>query len=237
MKRRCRKLHKGDQTIAVAYVRSSTASQQNGAAAQRDAISRHAASTGIRVVAWHEDLGVSGGSPPSARAGFSAALADLGQREAGILLVAKRDRLARDVLHAAMATRLAEREGARIVTADGLCSSATPEGALLRTLVDAFSAYEREIIRARTQAALAARRSRGQRYTRFPPFGYSWDADGHAVEQEDEQRTIARMIELRAEGLSYSAVGQALMDEGRPPRRASSWSVTVVRRILLRHVD
>jgi DNA invertase Pin-like site-specific DNA recombinase len=229
-----RKHYSADATKAVAYVRVSTRDQKNGAKAQRDAIRRYAKREGLEVVAWAEDLGVSGGSAPADRDGFAAALDALQVEGAGVLLVAKRDRLARDTMHAAVATGLVERKKARIVSADGVSAEDTPEGALMRAMVDAFAAYERAIIRARTKAALAARRDRGQRFTRHAPYGSRWDADAHAVEDAREQRTLARMRALRDEGHSYRAIGETLLSEGHKPRRAASWSITVLRRILMR---
>lgn len=72
-----------------------------------------------------------------------------------MLVAAKRDRLARDVLTAALVERLCELKGGRIQTADGTGNVDGPEAALIRTLLDAFAAYERALIRARTKAALA----------------------------------------------------------------------------------
>jgi len=67
-----------------------------------------------------------------------AALAALKEHNASVLLVAKRDRLARDVLVAAMVERLAERTGARVVAADGTAEGDGPEAVLMRRIVDAL---------------------------------------------------------------------------------------------------
>ncbi len=89
-----------------------------------------------------------------------------------MLLVAKRDRLARDVVVAAMVDRLAERHGARVLAADGTGNGDGPEAMLMRGIVDVFAQYERALIRARTKAALAvkavARRADGRRPLRSP---------------------------------------------------------------------
>ena len=50
------------------------------------------------MISVHEDLGLSGGTPLEKRPGLLAAPDALRQQAAGILLVAKRDRLARDVM-------------------------------------------------------------------------------------------------------------------------------------------
>ena len=96
---------------AVGYIRVSTARQDLGADAQRAEIERWARRSGVDLLAWHEDVGVSGGAGIDARPGLLAAIEALRQHEAGVLVVARRDRLARDVLVSAMVERLCEREG------------------------------------------------------------------------------------------------------------------------------
>ena len=64
-KSECRCMRKGkigDPNVVVAYVRVSTDEQKIGPEAQRAAIEAWARAAGVQVVAWHEDLGVSGGS-------------------------------------------------------------------------------------------------------------------------------------------------------------------------------
>jgi hypothetical protein len=104
------------------------------------------------------------------RPGLLAALSALRQRNACILLVARRDRLARDVLVAALVERLAERDGATVQAADGPAEGTSPEAVLMRRIIDAFAEYERLVVRARTRAALALKRSRGER-TGGIPYG------------------------------------------------------------------
>lgn len=128
-------------TKASAYLRCSTDRQDLSPDAQRAAILTWAEREGVEVVAWHEDRGVSGGAELEQRPGLTAAVADLGPRGAGLLVVAKRDRLTRDVLTAALVERLCERAGARVASADGTGNGNTPEAALLRSMIDAFAAY------------------------------------------------------------------------------------------------
>ena len=60
----------------------------------------------------------------------------LADRKAGILLVAKRDRLARDVMYAAMVERLVERNGAKVQSSDGIGNGNTPEAILMKNIMD-----------------------------------------------------------------------------------------------------
>ena len=163
---------KTDPQRVIGYVRVSNGDQQLGPEAQRVALEQWCAAHGGQLVLTCTDRGVSGGAALDQRPGLLAALAAIKKLAAGVLLVAKRDRLARDTLVAAMVERLVERAGARVCTADGMAAGDGPEPLLMRRIVDAFAEYERLTIQARTKAALAVKRSRRERISREPP--YSW---------------------------------------------------------------
>ena len=224
-------LPEGQETRAVGYLRASTASQRLGPEAQREAIVRYGARSCIRVVAWFEDLGVSGGAALDKRPGLVAAIDALQSEGATVLLVAKRDRLARDVLTAAMVERLCQRAGARILSADGAGNETTPEAELMRRIIDAFAAYERALIRSRTRAALQAKKARGERVGGVP-YGYTVGPDGRLlVPHPKEQAALAMARRLRAEGKSLRKIGEALAASGHTPRSGGRWHVQVVSRI------
>ena len=216
-------------TRAIAYIRCSTSRQDLSPDAQREAILAWAERESVEVAAWHEDLAVSGGTEIDKRPGLLGAIEALRTEGAGILVVAKRDRLARDVLTAALVERLCERNGARLQSADGTGNGDSPEEQLLRTMIDAFAAYERALIRSRTKAALAAKKARGERVGGVP-YGYR-DEGGRLVADAAEQAVVARARKLREEGLSLRAIGRALLEDGHRPRSGKTWHVQVVRRM------
>lgn len=221
-----------DPQLAIAYVRTSTDDQALGPHAQLASIDRWAAANGMRIAAVHRDLGMSGAAEVADRPELLAALASMEQHGAGILVVAKRDRLARDIVIAATIERLVQGKGARIVSADGLNVSG-PEGALLLAIIDAFSAYERALIRTRTTAALAVKKARGERVGEVP-FGYRVEGD-KLTPCASEQRALDRIAELRAEGLSIRQIAVQLMAEA-VPARGARWHPTSVARLLTRTV-
>jgi site-specific DNA recombinase len=222
-----------DQGRVIGYVRVSTEEQSLGPEAQREALARWCAANGAELVAVYQDLGVSGGAALEKRPGLLCALAALAENHAGALLVAKRDRLARDVVLCALVERLAERSGARILSADGTGNGSGPEALLLRGLVDLFAQYERALIRTRTAAALSVKRSRGER-TGALPYGYQLSADGlHLEENPAEQTAYQRLQALRASGLSLRAIAERLNGES-VPARGSRWYPTTVARLVER---
>jgi site-specific DNA recombinase len=223
----------GSKDRVVGYIRVSTNEQHLGPEAQRRALVAWCTANDATLVAVHEDQGVSGGAALDRRPGLMAALAALPQNDAGVLLVAKRDRLARDVVLAAMIERLAERAGAQVTAADGAGNGAGPEAALMRGLIDLFAQYERALIRSRTKAAMSVMRARGQRVGSVA-YGYCLAADKRYVEPEThEKRVIAMLQEWRTQGLSISAIVKRL-DENSVPARGRRWHRTTVARILRR---
>ena len=201
-----------DVTKAVAYIRVSTDEQNLGPEAQLEAIHTWASRQGVTVVAVHHDHGVSGATPLADCTGLMAALDDLGVHQAGLLVVSKRDRLARDVMKAAMVEASAEKKGARVVSAAGEGDGTDPAAKLMRTLIDAFAEYERAQIKARTKAALAVKKRKGER-TGGIPYGFS-DLDGQLVPNDDERKVIAYARELSSQGLSLRAICAAFRAEG-----------------------
>lgn len=203
-----------DATKAIGYLRVSTDEQHLGPAAQRAAIERWAAAAKVTIVEWHLDKGVSGGAAIEDRPGLLAALEALREHGAGVLAVAKRDRLARDMVVAAMVERLVERIGARILTADGAGNGEGPEAFIMRGMMDLLAQYERLIIKARTKAALGVKRARGERVGTLP-LGRKLAADGRTLEENPTELAVLERVRiLRAKGASIRGIVAALEEEG-----------------------
>lgn len=213
------------QPRAIGYRRVSTTEQAGsglGLDAQETAIAATAARLGLSLAETFTDAGLSGGLSLEQRPGLLAALDAIGKRD--VLIVAKRDRLGRDVLNVAMFERLAERKGARIVSAAGEGTDTNdPTSRLMRQIVDCFAEYERAIIRARTRAALAVKKARGERVGGIP-FGSQLAGDGRTLEPHaDEQRALGLLRELRAAGFTFRAVADELNRQGFRSRTGGPW--------------
>jgi DNA invertase Pin-like site-specific DNA recombinase len=215
---------------AVAYIRVSTDDQKLGPEAQRAAIQSWAQHTGVHVAAWHEDRGVSGGSDVDERPALTCALVDLRERRAGVLVVAKRDRLARDVAVAIAIDRAVTKQGAKIVSADGTANGTEPGDEFMRVVIDGAAQYERALIRARTRAALQAKRARGFR-AGCVPFGFEADDEGRLHPAPAEQDAIALVLSLRAEGHSLRSIVSACSARGLRSRAGTPLQLTQVARI------
>lgn len=227
-----RRTQRGNPKKVVGYVRVSTEDQALSPVGQHAAIRAWCQRNDAELVAVHEDLGVSGGSPLEDREGLLAAMESILELGAGVLLVVKRDRLARDIMIAGMLERLVTGNGATIVSADGMGNGDGPEAELMRNIVNVFAQYERALIRFRTKAALAVKRGRGE-VIGETPIGKCATPEGLLADDPAEQLAISRVLELRKLGESVRGIAARLNAEG-IPARGNAWHPTTVMRLLSR---
>ena len=240
---------------AYAYTRVSSAGQAAsglGIEAQQATITTCAKGMGVEVAAWFSDAGISGGKgiddegklDLEKRPGLMQAMAAL--EKGDVLIVANRTRLARDQLLAKILDNVAERRGARIISAAGEGTdddSATSK--LIRGIIDLVSEYQRAVIRLGVKGALAAKKARGERVAQIP-YGYRLAPDGKMLEPDPhEQAGLARMRTLKDSGATMGAIAQTLASEGYSPKAGRSrkglrapgeWNPKVVSRLLARAV-
>jgi DNA invertase Pin-like site-specific DNA recombinase len=222
---------------AVTYLRVSTDEQGASGAelhAQLDVCRAHAERAGWDLAGHHSDEAVSGAAPLDRRPALLDALAAM--EPGDVLLVAKRDRLGRDPIAVAMIEAAVTRKGGRVVSAAGEGTDDDgPTSILMRRMVDAFAEYERLVIKARTRAAMAAKRRRGERVGTIP-FGSDLAGDGRTLLTNDaERRALAIIHSLKAEGLGLRAIAARLDALSIPTKtRRGQWSHAALARILAR---
>jgi DNA invertase Pin-like site-specific DNA recombinase len=196
-----------------------------GPDAQATAIRAYADRERLEIVAdFLEDA--SGTLPLEERPQLAAALAATYQYGAGALLVARRDRLARDEYAAHDAIRAFKAAGVRVLYADG-ANGNDDSALLLDGIQHVIAAHERRAIVARLKAgrdAKAARYPGSRPQGGRVPFGYRRSRDGIQIEIDPEQATeVQRMYALARAGKS---IRQIAAEVGRQP--------TAVERILRR---
>jgi DNA invertase Pin-like site-specific DNA recombinase len=215
---------------AVGYVRVSTDEQSLSVDAQQQALERWCQAHQAPLVAVYADVGMGGGTPLEKRPGLLSALNALTRGR--VLLVVRRDRLARDTLTAAMCEKIAQKAGASICTVTGEGNGVGPEAQLMRTILDAFAQYEKALIALRTKAGLARKREKGERIG-MVPYGWQLNADGvHLIDHAPEQAVIVAVRALRASGLSYRAIADELNRRGLVNRAGGQFHHTQVVRML-----
>lgn len=215
---------------AVPYLRVSTDDQALGLEAQRAQIQAWATREGISLVSECVDSATSGGTEAEARPGLTEAIGQVLAKRAGILVVAKRDRLARDVRIASQVEYVVAKAKGRIVSADGSGNGDTPADGFMRTVIDGAAAYERALIRSRTKAALAAKKAKGE-LVGAVPYGFQVQ-DGRLVPEPGEQVVFQEVHSLRASGRSLNGIVSDLASRGHTARSGKVFILTQVVRIL-----
>lgn len=226
-----KKPKKPDPLRWIAYTRASDSRQELSPHAQREAIEAYARTEGATIVAWHEEV-ASTGDDWADRSALQAALADVVNHGAGVLIAAKRDRVARNTTETALTEYCLGRANARLRSADGASEGASPIDALVRSMLDAIAQFERAQIRSRTVAALRVKRARGER-TGSVRYGYRLADDGRTeTPDEGEQATMDTIRELRASGMAMRAIVSTLAERGVVSRVGTPLTLTQVARLL-----
>lgn len=233
---RAKRVGPGDPSKAVAYLRTSKEEQQLGVQAQRQEIAAWASARSIEIVSWQQEH-ISGGTDHEDRPGLMAALADVEMMKLGLIIMLRRDRLARDRYQAAVIERAVQRAGARIVTLDGVGEGEGPGQDLMKGVLDLLAEYERSVIRLRTKAAMAVKKSRGEP-TGHPPYGFRVQG-GKLVPDERERATARALLELRNDGIelrgkprSIQWIAARTKENGLLSRTGKPLSFNLVARIL-----
>lgn len=187
----------------------------------------------VRIVAWCRDEGVSGLAPVDERPGLVEALVRLRKGQADGIVVASLDRLSRDVvlqeqLHAELGAggwRLRSAlpgEDHALVHDD-----ADPSRALIRRILAAIAAYERDMIRLRLRGGREAKAAAGGYLHGRPPYG--WIASGkELLPLEAEQRVRRQIKEWAKAGESSRAIAARLNSDGVPSKTGGMWSSKTV---------
>ncbi len=180
-------------TRVALYARVSTTDQHTDA--QVAALREYAAARGLEVEqeCVYVDAGVSGAK--DRRPALDRMLADARRRRFDAVACTKLDRLARSVRHLLNLGAELESLGVDLIVLDQALDTSTPSGRLLFALLGAIAEFERDLIRERTRAGLAAARRRG----RHPGRPRALD-----------RRSRARALRLRASGHSIRAIAAKL---------------------------
>lgn len=219
---------------AIGYLRCSTDEQTKrfGLEVQEQAVRAHCRDAGLRLVAVERDEGESGSNGLDTRHGLARALATLEAGEADVLVVARLDRLARDLLLQETVLEQLRAHGRQVVSvAEPDVVSDDPTRVLVRHVLGAIAQYERGVIRGRMLAGKQAKANRGGYVGGAPRFGRRAH-DRELVVDPDEHATLQRMVELRADGMSLRSIAERLDAEGRKPKRGTRWHPTTVARAL-----
>lgn len=229
-----RKRQKAEVTEAVGYLRVSTTEQADSGLsldAQRARIEAQCAANGWRLVDVFVDSGIS--AKTLDRPGLQDALATL--KPGRVLLALKLDRLTRSVPDLYVLDERVQRTGGEWATVAERIDTTSATGRMMRTLIATLAEWEREVIAERTVAALATKRTRGERLG-TTPLGYTTeraeDGTTRLVPNAEEQATVAMARALRAEGMTLARIAAKLAETGHRTKRGGHWDATTVRLLI-----
>jgi DNA invertase Pin-like site-specific DNA recombinase len=216
---------------AIIYLRVSTDDQSLGIEAQRTACLEYCLKNGIQVLGEFVDEDLSGGLDINKRPGLIGAENHL--KKGDLLLVQKRDRISRDVGNIINLEKKLNKKGCKLISAKEEVSNGTDTNSILmKRMLDTFAEHERNTIRDRTVAALAIKKSKGERVGHIP-FGYQLALDGiHLEINENEQSIIRLMRKLQKSGMSIREIADNLNEKKQFNRFEKQWSKSACHRIL-----
>lgn len=209
-------------TTMIGYVRVSTAEQAHsglGLEAQRDAIRRYAEANGWEIE-WAEDAGVSAKSldRPQLQAALARLQVPAKNRDVDGIIVAKLDRLSRSVHDFSGLLKLSSARKWSVVAIDLGVDTSTITGKLVAQIMAAIGEWEREIIGARTSAAMQAAKRAGRHMGRVSAL---------------PQVSGDRLMVLRATR-TLAATAMQLNAEGIPTATGGAWTANSVGKVQAR---
>lgn len=213
-------------TKVVGYVRVSTSQQGRsglGLEAQQEAIRRFAEAEGLELVQVYVEVETGKGHDALERRPVLASAIETARKAKCAVVVAKLDRLSRDV--AFVAGLMAQR--VPFVVAE-LGKDADP---FMLHIYAALAEKERRLIADRTRVALAAAKARG----RVLGANGRALADRYKAEAQERLQPVGRRVSaLRGEGLSVRKIADTLNADGVASPTGSPWTGVAVHRALKR---
>ncbi len=217
----------------VTYIRVSTAKQGRsglGIEAQRAALARFVETEGCELLAEYVEVETGKGADAIERRPQLATALAIARKGKAAVLVAKLDRLSRNV---AFISDLMARRVPFIVAELG--ADADP---FMLHLYAALAEKERHLIAARTRAALAARKAQGVKLgnpTNLAAAGAKGVETQRAGADAFATNVLPIVRQMQAAGLTTPrAIAQALNDRGVRTARGGDWHDSTVRNLLSR---
>jgi len=162
-----------------------------------------------------------------------------------IIISIRLDRIARKLYETTQLIDVLDKAGAEILLVDqpGITNK------IMLGLYAGMAEEEVKLLRKRVKEKLETKKNRGERYSRFLPYGYGLHETklvpikvgdevvmkrGVLVPIYEEQEVLARMYQLSAEGMSHQRIAKALTESGYMNREGRPFQKMSIYRILSR---
>ena len=154
----------------------------------------------------------------------------LDRRDFDVLLVARLDRLSRDLATPVYLERTLKSHGVTVVSAtekngDGAYA------AFVRNIMGSIAELERSLIRDRTAAGKAEARRQGRRSEGRQPYGYRSEKGILTIDPEPAP-VVRRIFAEATEGRTPGKIAQRLTRDSVPSPRGAAWSPQGIRKML-----
>lgn len=189
----------------------------------------YAASRNMEVIGEFCDAGISGKSMKN-RPSFAKAL-NLCCKEKATLLFYSLSRISRSTRDLLDIAERVKKAGGGLASISDQIDSSTAMGSFLFTILAALCALERELTVERVTGALHHLKSTGRVYG-TTPFGFERTTDDRLVGLLSEQAVLDRIVAMRADGMSFDKVAQALNREHINGKNGGQWHASTVRQVL-----
>ena len=175
---------------AAIYARVSTSNGQDPHMQTRE-LREYCQRRGWEIAGDYVDVGVSGAK--DSRPELNRLIGDAHRRQFDAVVVWKFDRFARSVSHLLRALETFQALGIEFVSLTEGVDTSTPMGKMVFTVLGAVAELERSLIRERVRAGLRNARAKGK-----------------LIGRPRVKADVAHILDLRAQGLSWLAIGEKL---------------------------
>ena len=175
---------------AAIYARVSTTNGQDPTVQTRE-LREYCQRRGWEIAGEYVDAGISGSKEH--RPQLDALLAACRKRRVDAVVVYRYDRFARSLRQLVNALEEFRSLGIEFISLHEGVDTSTPNGRLVFGIFASIAEFERELIRDRVKSGIAAARSKGK-----------------LVGRPRVKADIAHILDLRAQGLSWLAIGEKL---------------------------
>jgi DNA invertase Pin-like site-specific DNA recombinase len=222
---------------ALGYVRVSTENQNGsdtyGLETQRAAIAKYCQDNELELVQVFEDPALSGSLEALKRPGLKALLEAV--REGDKVIVARLDRIARDLYLSLWIEKEIRKAGAELISISEPYRWNDPTQKLLLNIIMSFAEFEKSLITSRLSSGRKTKARQGGYAGGKAPIGYTTERGDKALTvDEDKAGTVKRVFELR-DAFPYATllkIANILNVEGHTTKEGKQFRTTQVRRIL-----
>ncbi len=219
----------------VGYCRVSTDGQigedKFGIESQKTIIMEYCAAHDMQVSDWYIDKGESG-AKENRPALDSLLFGEIKNPPVNAVIVAKSDRIARDIKLYFYYMMLLEKKSINLISAtEEVVNDDTGLGNVYKSLMLFVAEQERQNITKRTSGGRKIKAAKGGYSGGRPPYGYT-PVDGKLVIVPDEAEVVQFVIHSKENGWTYQTICNELNAKGKKNRSGSKFSISTLQVII-----